>query len=1028
MNLSLFFIERPIMTTLIAIAIAWSGIFAFLNLPIASLPQIEFPTIMVTAQLPGGNPQSMASTVAAPLERFLGSISGLTQMTSSSKLGQSRIILQFDLSKSIQVAANDVLAAINASISDLPKNLINLPSYWKANPADTPIMILALSSKKLSTGEIYDKASSILQQKIAQIEGVGQVLVTGSSLPAIRIEVNIDALNQAQIGLNQLATSIHAANVHSALGELLIDPHSSTNITHNGQMLELEDYENLIIAKKSHQVLRLKDLAKVRRSVEDLRNAGIFNNHPAIFLIVFKQAGANVIHTVDKIYEGLKRLETQLGPQIDLDIAIDRTKTIRATFIDVNLTLIIAMILVILVSYFFLSDLKSMIIPGIVVPLSLLGTFSIMKLLNYSLDNLSFMALIISTGFVVDDAVVVLENIVRHLDMGKTPKEAAVVGAAEVNFTVVSMSFSLIAVFIPILFMSGIIGRIFREFAVTLSVAILISMLISLSITPVLCATILKAPEKTKQEKSNKKTLLDYYRKSLTWALAHQKIILSITAVAIAANFALFLTINKGFFPQQDIGLINGSIQTDQSMSFQALRKKLSKLIAIAKTDPAVESVLGFVGGASNFSSGSMYISLKTKRSAEDTANSVIARLRKSFAIITGLSVYLQASQDLLIGGRQSNAQFQYTLTTENLNELSIWSKNLQDELKKSSVIIDVNSDQRDQGLETFLSIDREKAQYLGISNQLIDKTLYHAFGQSQVSTLYMPMNQYHVVMEAAPKYWQNPDALSKIYLVTEQGNRVPLSTIAQFEKNNTLLSVNHQGLFPAATLSFNLVPGTSLDQAVTEVSSAMETIKMPPSIKGSFQGTAQAFQSSLNSQNFLILGALITLYIVLGILYESVLHPLTILSTLPSAGVGALLALMLSHEPLSLIALIGIILLIGIVKKNAIMMVDFALIIQRTEKKSAQEAIFEAAILRFRPIMMTTAAAILGAVPLIIGFGLGSELRRPLGIAIFGGLLLSQIITIYTTPIIYVCLEELKLKLKFIRSRSPSKRPSPSS
>jgi multidrug efflux pump len=1033
-RLSATFIQRPVATTLLTVSVALAGLAALRLLPVAPLPQVDFPTISVNANLPGGSPETMATSVATPLERQLGRIAGVTEMTSVSTLGATAITLQFDLSRNIDGAARDVQAAINAARSQLPADLPGNPTYRKVNPADAPIMVLALTSEIVSQGQMYDAASTILQQKLAQVQGVGQVTVGGSSLPAVRVDLNPTALNHYGIGLEDVRAALASANVNRPKGQLWNEDHS-WEINANDQLFKAAQYRDLLIAWRNAAPVRVADVATVEDSVEDLRNAGSANGKPAVLIILNRQPAANIIETVDRVRAILPLLEGSIPHSVKLSVVLDRTTTIRASLHDVAITLMIAVALVIMVVFVFLRSARATLIPAVAVPISLIGTFAVMYLCGYSVDNLSLMALTIATGFVVDDAIVVLENISRHIEQGVAPMRAALQGTAEVGFTVLSMSLSLVAVFIPILLMGGIVGRLFREFAVVLSVAILVSMVVSLTTTPMMCARLLRPETGGAHGRLHRASerafnwLSRGYESSLSWALRHPVIMLVLTAATVALNFYLYAAVPKGFFPQQDTGRLSGAIQAAQDISFQAMRDKLSQLVAIVQADPAVESVMGFTGGGSmgtTRNTGRVFIALKPLNQRDANADQVIGRLRGKLAKVPGATLYLQAVQDVRIGGRQSNAQYQYTLQGESLRELASWAPRILAQLRQLPQIVDVNSDQQDRGLQSTITVDRDTASRLGVSASLIDNTLYDAFGQRQVSTMYRARNQYHVVMELAPQYWQRPDTLRDIYVRSANGQQVPLAAFARFQPNASTLAVNHQGQFPAVTLSFNLAPGVALGNAVTAIQDAVAQLGAPASVRGSFQGAAQAFQASLANQPWLILAALVTVYIVLGILYESYIHPITILSTLPSAGVGAILALLVCGTELSIIALIGIILLIGIVKKNAILMIDFALSAERERGLAPLEAIRQACLLRLRPILMTTMAALLGALPLAIGMGTGAELRRPLGIAIVGGLLMSQLLTLYTTPVIYLELDRLRLWFERIRGRTGASHASP--
>ena len=1082
MNISSPFISRPVATTLLTLGIALAGVLAFMKLPVAPLPQVDFPTISVSAQLPGASPDTVATTVAEPLERHLGQIADVTEMTSSSGIGQTRITLQFDLDRDIDGAARDVQAAINAARADLPASLKTNPTYRKVNPADAPILILAMTSKTLTQGQIYDAASNVLQQQLSQISGIGQVIIGGSALPVVRVELDPQALFKYGIGLEDVCAALAAANANSPKGTI-DDGDRRFQIYTNDQSTKAADYTPLIIAYRNGAAVKLSDVATVTDSVEDVRNLGLSNGEPSVLVIVFRQPGANIIDTIDSVKAELPQLEAAMPADVNVTIAIDRSTTIRQSLSDTELTLVIAITLVTIVVYFFLRSFRATAIPSVAVPVSILGTFGAMYLLNYSLDILSLMALTIATGFVVDDAIVVLENISRHLEAGMPRLQAALLGAREVGFTVLSISLSLIAVFLPILLMGGILGRLFREFTMTLSLAIMISLVISLTTTPMMCALFLRAP--LPRETPRRRGLFDRalagYEHSLTWALRHSRVVLAIFFGAIALNVVLFYVVPKGFFPDEDTGRLIGSLHADQSVSFQLMTQKLRQMMAIVQADPAVEHVVGYTGvgsggGFGQINTGSVFVSLKSIEQRPPMAQ-VIARLRPKLAKVPGGQLVLFGVQDIRAGGRQSNAEYQYTLQADDPDLLSKWTPLLVQALEHSKIMADVTSDEQQRGLESDLVIDRPTASRLGITPAQIDNTLYDAFGQRQVSVIYSAINQYHVVMEIDPRYTQYPASLRDIYVATSGGGAsgtqqsnapggtvtpanastiaatasasiaaaasannnaarnaainalantgkgatssgaavstavetmVPLAALSHYNAGNAPLSVNHQGLFVASTISFNLLPGAALGDAATEIDNAVKQIRMPASVHGSLAGTAEVFAESLAYEPVLIVAAIAAVYILLGVLYESYIHPITILSTLPSAGVGAILALMLFHTEFSIIALIGVILLIGIVKKNAILMIDFAIEAKRTQNLSSYDAIFQACSLRFRPIMMTTTAAILGAMPLAVSFGNGGEIRRPLGISIVGGLLISQLLTLYTTPVVYLYLDRL--------------------
>jgi hydrophobe/amphiphile efflux-1 (HAE1) family protein len=1022
-NFSAPFIRRPVATSLISLAILLAGAVAFRFLPVAPLPQVDFPTINVYANLPGASPETMASAVATPLERQFSRIASVTQMVSTSQLGNTNITLQFDLNRNIDAAARDVQAAINAARGQLPSDLPGQPGYWKVNPADAPIMLLSMTSDNILLPEIYDAADSVIAQKLRQTPGVGEVFIGGGARPAVRVQVNPGLLNTYGISLENVRLALNSANSNRPKGQLGNAEHA-WGVAATDQLFKAQEYRPLIVTWRNGSPVRLSDIGTVTDSLEDVRNAGFINGRPGIVLVVFRQPGANMIETVDRVRSMLPQLQASISPSIRLGVVIDRTTTIRASIHDVEITLLVSVVLVILVVFVFLRNYWATVIPSIAVPLSLVGTFGFMYLSGYSLDNLSLMALTVSTGFVVDDAIVVIENITRHLEAGVEPFAAAMKGASEIGFTVLSMSTSLVAVFIPILLMGGIVGRLFREFAVTLSVAVGFSLLVSLTTTPMMCAFFLRRDSGGHGRVYNFAEgafdrLVRGYDFCLRWVLRHQFLILCVTLLTMFVSATLFLRTPKGFFPQQDVGRIMGFIQADQDISFTSMRQKVQSLAEVVRQDPAVDTFTAFTGGGGGNNTGRFFAQLKPLPGRKISADLVIERLRPKLEQIPGASLFLQAVQDINVGGRFGGAQYQYTLQADRLSDLNEWAPRLKERIEQISELRDVNTDQQLNGLQATLVIDRDTAGRLGVSVSGIDNTLNDAFGQRQVSNIYKGINQYHVVLEVLPEYQRAPETLSAIYTASSSGKLVPLSAFAHFQATYSALTVNHQGVFPAITLSFNLEPGASLGPAVEKIQAAQRELGMPPTVHGTFQGTAQAFQDSLSSEPLLILSALAAVYIVLGILYESYIHPITILSTLPSAGIGALLAIRLIGADLSIIALIGIILLIGLVKKNAILMIDFAVQTEREGGISSVEAIYQACLLRFRPIMMTTMAALLGALPLALGTGMGSELRRPLGIAIVGGLIFSQALTLFTTPVVYLYLDRLQVWMRRTRAQA---------
>jgi multidrug efflux pump len=1019
MNPSRIFIERPVATTLLTIAVAIAGIIAFGVLPVSPLPQVDFPTISVAASLPGASPDIMASSVATPLERQFAHIAGITEMTSASSLSSTSVTLQFDLNRDINGAARDVEAGINAARTYLPTNLPQNPTYRKVNPADSPIMVIGLQSDIYDVPALYDEASTVIEQRISQISGVGEVLAVGASLPAVRVELNPTQLNSYGIGLPSVQAVIAGQNADIAKGQLS-GGNTTADIITNDQISKAVLYKPLVVGYHNGGAVRLEDVADVIDSQQSVRQAGYLNGKPSVNLIIFRQPGANIITTVDAIKAALPSLQASIPAGEHIFTILDRTLTIRASVDDIEMTLVISVALVIMVVFLFLRNIPATLVPAVAVPVSLIGTCVVMYLCGFSLDNLSLMALAIASGFVVDDAIVVMENISRHIEAGMTPLQASLKGAEEIGFTVFSISISLIAVFIPLLMMGGIIGRLFREFAITLSSAILMSMVISLTTTPMMCSRVMRSEADVKHGRLYKWSeeffdgLLNGYRRSLTWVLNRPALMLLVFVATVGLTFYLAVTAPLGFFPQQDTGVLNGGMQGPQDSSFFAMNKAVHAANEIIKSYPGVQNAMAFTGGQGATNAGFTFIALKPLNERKQNAAQIINGLRPLLAKVPGAATYLQAVQDIRIGGRQSSAQYQYTLQAESTADLQQYGPELLTELRKAPGIQDANTDQQNDGLQALLTYDRPTAARLGITPQVIDSTLYDAFGQSEASVIDTELNQYYVIMEVAPKYWQSPQGLKDVYLLQNSGGGpIPLDSVLKYAPSTAPLSVNHTGLFPSVTVNFNLSPGVSLSQATKEISDIQQKLGVPQSVHGEYAGTLQAYKQSLGSEPYLLLTAVLAVYIVLGILYESLVHPITILSTLPSASLGALLALRLTGTDLDVMSIIGIILLIGIVKKNAIMMIDFALSAERGEGKNSRDSIFEASMLRFRPILMTTMAALFGAVPLALGTGMGSELRRPLGITIIGGLLVSQVLTLYTTPVIYLFMDNLRLKIQ---------------